>query len=218
MTSGIAHSDALNPPRLLTPPYPQLFRGSALALRVLQAFGWRVRYQGFPARQGVAIIYPHTSNWDFVVMLLTKWAVGISVSFWGKGSLFDIPLLGVWLRWLGGIPLDRSTPRGAVGDMVDRFAACQREDQWMWLALSPEGTRRRTPGWRSGFYQVACRAEVPVALIRLDYRRKTVDVSHFARLSGDADADYALMASVYRDVQGRYPLQASPVAPLGHPS
>ena len=90
-------------------------RGSALARAVLRLAGWRVAFDGLPARQGVVIVYPHTSNWDFVIGVLAKWGIGIPVAFWGKDSLFRVPLFGRWLRWLGGMPVDRGAPQGAVG-------------------------------------------------------------------------------------------------------
>lgn len=76
---------------------------------MLARLGWQVRFDGFPHPQGVAIVYPHTSNWDFVVLLLAKWAIGMPASFWGKDTLFRVPLLGAWMRWLGGIPLSSIT-------------------------------------------------------------------------------------------------------------
>lgn len=196
------------------PPYPVQFVGSRLAAWLLKAMGWQLRYAGFPARQGVVIVYPHTSNWDFPVMLLAKWAVGISVRFWGKDSLFRKPVLGAWMRWLGGIPLDRSSPKGAVASMLDLFAHAPEDGSLLWLGLSPEGTRRRTDGWRSGFYRVALGADVPLCLIALDYARKTISITDFIRLSGDETKDYARMAKVFEGVQGRRPQLASPVQAL----
>lgn len=193
---------------------PVRFAESGLARALLRLAGWRVTYHGFPTRQGVAVVYPHTSNWDFVVMVLAKWTVGIPARWWGKDSLFRVPVLGRWMRWLGGIPLDRSSPRGVVGEMVAVFEAAKANDELLWLGLSPEGTRRHTPGWRSGFYQVAHGAQVPVALIRLDYGRREVRITDFIHLSGDMDADYARMADIYAGVQGCRPQQASPIAPL----
>lgn len=195
-------------------PHPVRFRGSALSRWLLARLGWQVRFDGFPRLQGVAIVYPHTSNWDFIVMLLAKWAMGVPARFWGKDSLFRLPLLGAWIRWLGGIPLDRHSPRGAVGDMVALMGAHRREGQLLWLGLSPEGTRGHTPGWRSGFYQVALGADVPLALILLDYRRKQVDVTRFLRLTGDVPTDYARLAAGCEGVRGLHPERASPVQPL----
>jgi 1-acyl-sn-glycerol-3-phosphate acyltransferase len=204
----------LNPAIDYPGPHPVRFRGSPLSRWLLARMGWQVHFDGFPRLQGVAIVYPHTSNWDFLVMLLAKWAIGVPARFWGKDTLFRVPLLGAWMRWLGGIPLDRHSPRGAVGDMVARMADHRREGRLLWLGLSPEGTRRFTPGWRSGFYQVALGADVPLALILLDYSRKRVDATRFLRLSGDALADYARLAAACEGVHGLHPELASPVQPL----
>ena len=87
------------------------------------------------------------------------------VFFWGKDTLFDVPVFGRWLRWIGGIPVDRHAPQGAVRDMVERMRQARERDEYLWLALSPEGTRARREGWRSGFYRVAVDADVPVALV-----------------------------------------------------
>ena len=89
-------------------------RGSALARRILSLIGWQLHFEGLPALQGVIVVYPHTSNWDFPVGILAKWAMGIEARFWGKHTLFRIPLFGAWLRWLGGVPVDRAAARGVV--------------------------------------------------------------------------------------------------------
>ena len=182
--------------------------GSPAAGALLRAAGWRVRFDGLPARQGVAIVYPHTSNWDFVVGLLAKWSVGIPVTFWGKASLFRVPLFG---RWLGGRPVDRDAPNGIVGQMADELKAAVREDRFMWLALSPEGTRRRGDNWRSGFYHVAWAAQVPLALVYFDFAERVVGVDEFIVLSGDIDADMARIRDYLGSRVGKRPSQATPV-------
>lgn len=207
----------MSTPALLAPPHPVRFRGSRLARALLALAGWRVLEDGFPARQGVAIVYPHTSNWDFIVGVLAKWSIGIPVRFWGKDTLFDVPLFGRWLRWLGGMPIERHSPRGAVGAMVHTMREAVARDELLWLALSPEGTRRRTEGWRSGFYQVALGAGVPLALVVLDYGQRQVRVHDFLLLSGDSAADYARIAQGFAGVRGLQPGKASPVQPLPKP-
>lgn len=201
-------------PQVLPGPHAVALPPRPWAHAVLRWFGWRVVFDGLPARQGVFVVYPHTSNWDFPYAVMAKWAIGLDLKFWAKDSLFRVPLFGTWLRWLGGVSLSRTRSQGAVSEMLGHFAQAQREDRFFWLALSPEGTRRRTEGWRSGFYQVALGADVPLALVRLDYAQKTVDVSAFVRLSGDAQADYAHMAAVLGSSQGRHADQASPIRPI----
>lgn len=197
-----------------TRPFALQFRGNWLARAVLRLLGWTVLFNGLPARQGVLVVYPHTSNWDFVVMILAKWSVGVQVRFWGKDRLFRIPLLGRWLRWLGGVPVDRTSPQGVVAQTVDAVRAAQERNEMFWLGLAPEGTRRRIAGWRTGFYRTAVAAKLPVGLIRLDFARREVDVTRFIHLSGDETADFARIAAAYQGVAGLHPALASPVLPL----
>jgi 1-acyl-sn-glycerol-3-phosphate acyltransferase len=187
--------------------------GSALARRVLGLLGWRLLFDGLPARQGVIVVYPHTSNWDFPVVLLAKWAVGLQAAFWGKDTLFRWPLFGRWLRWLGGHPVVRDKPQGAVGQMIDSMREARERGEFMWLALAPEGTRSRAAGWRSGFYRVAAEAGVPVALVVLDYATKRVGFDSFWRLSGDMPADFVTFAARLAPCRGRHPELAAPVRP-----
>jgi 1-acyl-sn-glycerol-3-phosphate acyltransferase len=193
--------------------HPVTFKGSRLARWILRMLGWRVDFDGFPARQGVAIVYPHTSNWDFPIGMLAKWALGIPAHFWGKDALFKLPLLGAWMRWVGGIPIDRSSSRGVVGQMVHVFEQHKQKDQLLWLGLAPEGTRSHTPGWRSGFYQLALGAQVPLALVKLDWGQRRFSVVDFYELTGQVEQDYAHMASVFAGVQGFHAHQMGPIVP-----
>jgi 1-acyl-sn-glycerol-3-phosphate acyltransferase len=143
--------------------------------------------------------------------VLCKWAIGIPLAFWGKDSLFELPLFGRWLRWIGGVPVDRHHPKGAVGAMVSRFAAACESDALLWLALSPEGTRSYRDSWRSGFYQVALQAEVPLALAFFDYAQRRVGIDSFIRLSGDTARDMASIERALGQHRGYRPELAAPV-------
>ncbi len=193
------------------PPHPVQFQGSGLARAVVSALGWRIDFAGLPTQQGVIVVYPHTSNWDFPIAVLLKWAVGIPVQFWGKDTLFRIPLFGSWLRWLGGVPVRRSAPQGVVGQMTAMMKQKKAAGQYFWLALSPEGTRRLTDGWRSGFYRLALEADVPVGLAGLDYSRKRLVFRDFVRLTGDEARDLEYMAKSLQDFHGFRAGAAAPV-------
>lgn len=192
-------------------PYALQFRGSALARWVLRRFGWQIEFEGFPALQGIVAVYPHTSNWDFIVMVLVKWAIGVPASFWGKDALFRVPLLGAWMRWLGGIPVERTSAHGVVGQAVKMFQEHQAQGKYLWLGLAPEGTRKAIPGWRSGFYRVAVQAEVPLGIGRLDYGTRTVRMVDFFRLTGDEAHDMARIAKCLAGVRGLHPENAAPI-------
>jgi hypothetical protein len=190
---------------------PVQFQGSRLALWCLERAGWQLDFDGLPARQGVIAVYPHTSNWDFIVGIFAKWAMGLSVTIWGKDSLFRIPLFGPWLRWMGGVPVNRSAPGGIVADMARQMREARERDEFMWLVVAPEGTRALGPGWRSGFYRVAVGAEVPLALAHLDFGRRRVGVHSCLQLSGDAELDFAEIERRLGSARGCRPEQAAPI-------
>ena len=194
------------------PTHPLTFpRGSALARRILSLMGWQLHFEGLPALQGVIVVYPHTSNWDFPLGLLAKWAMGIEAKFWGKHTLFRIPVFGAWLRWLGGVPVDRRAARGVVEQMVDLFDRKRQAGQYFWLALTPEGTRSWRPAWRSGFYRLTVGAQVPILLAALDYGRKQIRVLDVIALSGEVDDDMKRIALAFEGCTGRRAELAAPI-------
>lgn len=195
-------------------PYPVQFKGHRAARALLRLAGWTIRFEGLPGLQGVLMVYPHTSNWDFVVMVLAKWSVGVPARFWGKAPLFHIPLFGRWLRWLGGVPVDRTWPSGVIAQEIEIFRQRRAAGRYCWLGLAPEGTRKYLPGLRSGFYRTALGAGVPLGLVKLDYRRREVMVIDFLALSGNASVDVARLAAVYEGVRGLVPARAAPLVLL----
>jgi 1-acyl-sn-glycerol-3-phosphate acyltransferase len=132
----------------------------------------------------ILVVAPHTSNWDFLTGLWAKFALRLKASFLGKHTLFWWPL-GVFLRWLGGIPIDRSKAAGIAEDSARAF----RESERLMLVIAPEGTRSHSERWKSGFYRIAVAAEVPILLIAFDYRRKVIRLGPLFRPTGDYEKD-----------------------------
>ena len=180
--------------------------GQRIALRLLNLFGWRMRFKPLPGPHGVAVVYPHTSNWDFVVGLLGKWALGLPFRWLGKESLFKGPLAWAMRHW-GGVPVERSTSTGATV----RLAATMHEAEWFWLALAPEGTRSYHPHWRSGFYHLAVAARVPLRIVYLDYPNKELGVVDDIDLTGDPAIDMAAVQRAYAGHFGLHPELAAPI-------
>ncbi len=181
-----------------------------LALRLLAVCGWKVIAPPFPGPRGVLIIYPHTSNWDFFIGMAAKWGLGAPLRWLGKEAIFQGwcgALFGRILRSWGGEPVERHSSSGSIGRIAQRFA----EHDWYWLALSPEGTRRYRPSWRSGFYYIALAAKVPVALGYIDYSSKQIGIAGFVELTGDKEQDKAAIRAIYQGKQARYPELAAPI-------
>jgi 1-acyl-sn-glycerol-3-phosphate acyltransferase len=200
----------MNQPRQLE-VQPTAFQGAAWARRLLARLGWTVVFPGLPGRQGIFVVYPHTSNWDFFVGILVKWGWGLPAHFWAKHSLFRIPVVGPWLRRVGGIAVDRRAPQGIVAATAQRFEQAKAHDEFFWLALTPEGTRAWRPKWRSGFYQLAMSAQVPVSLVSLDFGSKTLRMDTCVTLTGDPQVDEAFIRAHYAQVRGCRPKNAGPV-------
>ena len=171
---------------------------SWLAAWATRLAGWRIEVADPMPEKCVIVMYPHTSNWDFVFGLLTKWCVGLTVkqeglSFAGKESLFKGPWAG-FFRAVGGFPVNRGSASGFVDQMAARFASEPR----MRFVIAPEGTRSYAAHVRSSFYYVALAAKVPIALGAFDFAKKRVVVNMFITLSGDVTTDLGAIATYYR--------------------
>ena len=171
-----------------------------LARASLKLFRWRSVFAALPAPKGIIILYPHTSNWDFVIGVLYKLGVGLPASWIGKHSLFRWPLESLLLR-LGGIPIRRDARSGLVSGVLDQFA----KHDWMWLAVTPEGTRKRTSHWKSGFYRIALAGGLPVGLGFIDYPTRTVGIGTYLYMTGDLAQDFTRIRAFYADKHGRRP-------------
>lgn len=176
-----------------TPPLRQ--RVARASLRML---GWRGILEPPPAARGIIIVYPHTSNWDFVVAMLYKIGAGLPVRWLGKDTLFRRPFRRL-LMHLGGVPIRRDRRSGFVTAVLAEFA---RSD-WMWLAIAPEGTRSHTDHWKSGFYRIAVAGNLPLGLGFIDYATRTVGIDKYLTLTGDEQIDLAEIRAFYADKRGR---------------
>ena len=173
-----------------------------LANMLFKLFGWRAEGSLAGLPKCVLVVAPHTSNWDFPVMIALAVALRIKVTWMGKHTLFRPPF-GWLMRRLGGLPIDRGARHNIVEQAVESFRTHER----LVLAILPEGTRKRTSYWKSGFYHIARGANVPIALGFADYRRKAGGIGRVIELSGDVDADMAIIREFYSGMTGKRPEQ-----------
>ena len=180
-----------------------LLRG--LAHGLLRLFGWRLVGELPDVPKCVAIAAHHTTNWDFVVGMCAMFAWDLRVDWIGKHTIFRAPF-GGFMRWMGGTPVTREPGKGVVAEIVERMA---KRDRFV-LGLAPEGTRKQVDRWRTGFYQVAVQAGVPILLAYFDYAKKHIGIGPLFRPTGDPDADMAVIREFYRDKVPRYPERVAP--------
>jgi len=171
-----------------------------LAYFILRLIGWRTYVLNPRLTRYVLIGAPHTSNWDFGLMLLLMAAEQLPIRFMGKDSLFRGPL-GPLMRSLGGIPVNRRER----SNLVDQIAAKFGEYDDLIIGIAPEGTRRKTSHWKTGFYYIALKAKVPIAMAYLDYGNKIIGVGPTFMPSGDLQADFEIIREFYTGIVGKNP-------------
>lgn len=168
---------------------------------ILRLWGWKIA-EGIPMdlKKCVVVVAPHTSMWDFVIGRLVWFALGLKVKFLIKKEMFVFPF-GPLLKWLGGIPVNRSKSTRLVDVVANLF----NQHDSLYITITPEGTRSLNPKWKRGFYYIALKAKVPVALGVLDYRRKFAGVVKIFNPSGDFAADFKMIEAFYKGVGARHP-------------
>ena len=179
-------------------------RGNALVRAfgrgLLRLLGWRVEGEMPNLPKFVAAVAPHTSNWDFVVGAAAMFALDLKIEFIGKHTLFRGPFAPV-MRWMGGIPVDRSSAHGVVGEAVAAFARVDRRI----LAIAPQGTRSPVPHFRTGFLHIARGAGVPVMLAAFDYDARVIRFGPTLEIGEDIEGERARIEALFAPIRGRHP-------------
>ena len=168
--------------------------------KILKWRGWTIKGKQPELKKYVIIAAPHTSNWDFFIFLTLKWALKLRVNFIGKHTLFVGPI-GWFLRKIGGRPVNRTQSKNLVDAIVDLF---NTSDEFI-FALAPEGTRSYKDHWKSGFYYIALKANVPIQICFLDTSNKHIGFGPLLEPSGDLQSDQKVLEEFYKNIKGIKP-------------
>ncbi|MBN2158228.1 MAG: lysophospholipid acyltransferase family protein [Spirochaetes bacterium] len=180
-----------------TPVIQSIFRG--ISLFFLKLLGWRTVGSLPKENRYIIVVAPHTSNWDLFYGIIVAFAFRLDAYFMAKNQLFRWPF-GPVMKWIGGVPIDRSH----AGNTVDQVVRAFKENERFVLAIAPEGTRKRTSHWKTGFYRIAEGARVPVLLGFLDYASKTGGAGPLITTTGDIEKDMRVIREFYQTVTPRY--------------
>ncbi|QBN17320.1 1-acyl-sn-glycerol-3-phosphate acyltransferase [Flavobacterium nackdongense] len=148
----------------------------------------------------VLMVLPHTSWHDFYLGIFTRGIVGLEMNFIAKKELFRFPF-GYYFRWMGGAPIDR------VGSLnkVEAIAKIFENHTEFRLAISPEGTRKKTSELRSGFYYIALKANVPIIPVAFDFGKKEVNVGEPFFPTANYEQDLKIILDHFQGVLGKIP-------------
>jgi len=178
-----------------TPLITPLLRG--ISIVILKLAGWKARGEELEHQRFVLIGAPHTSNWDFPLMLMVVLKLRLRVFWMGKHTLFPFPFGGL-MKWLGGIPIDRSASHNVVNETVRQY----KEQDELVVLIPPEGTRSKVAKWKTGFYHIANLADVPILLGYVDAGKKEAGFADFFTPSGDAESDMEKIRDFYAAKKG----------------
>jgi len=148
----------------------------------------------------IVIGAPHTSWKDFHIGVLSRNMSGTKINFIAKKSLFKPPF-GFIFKALGGAPINRN----ASSNKVDAIVALFKEKESFRLALSPEGTREKVTKWKTGFYYIAKKAQVPIVMLTFDFGQKQVKLSEPFYTTVSMENDFNVFYNYYKDVKGANP-------------
>lgn len=164
--------------------------------------GWRTAgFSDFDSvKKAVIIAVPHTSWHDFYIGVLLRSVLGIKANFVGKKSLFN-PITGWLFRALGGAPIERKKNE----NQVDAIARLFNEKLEFRMTIAPEGTRKKVKTWKTGFYYIAKKANVPILMFTLDFKNRINRFSEPFYPTDDIEADFKFMTSFFKGVQGKVP-------------
>ncbi len=143
---------------------------------LLKLMGYKIKGKFPDEKKLVIIAAPHTSNWDLALALGTIMALGVRINYMMKKEAFKSPLGGLF-KALGGVPIDRSKPKAVILQTIKSF----RDNDKFWLAILPEGTRKPVKSWKPGFMLIAKKANVPIFILGVDSRTKTLHLDRLVR-------------------------------------
>lgn len=176
-----------------------------IAALLMRALGWQVEGVNPPIKKAVVVIAPHTSNWDWLYLMLAGLVLARRFRYIVRDDVYATWYKRPLLALTGAIPLDHSR------SMVDMVAENLHSGEERLIVIAPEGALRRTAYWKSGFYYMAIEGGVPLVCIALDYGLKTLRLSDVIYPSGDIIADMPIFRAFYAGVQGKHPDQFGPV-------
>lgn len=172
--------------------------------------GWKIIGDVKPEiKKCILMVIPHTSWHDFFLGLFTRGIIGLEMHFVGKKELFVFPF-GWYFSWMGGTPLDRSGGLNKVDSIASIFA---QKDQFR-MAIAPEGTRKKVPELKTGFYYIALKANVPIIPVAFDYEKKEVRIGEPYTPTGNIGRDLNSIMPHFKGVKGkisRYSFEYQPL-------
>ena len=168
-----------------------------VSLFMFKTMGWKTAGSEIPKdiKKAVIACAPHTSNMDYILAMAFFYKLNLPFGYTIKKEWLERPVVGKIMSDSGAIGVERSKK----GNFVDYLADILIKNEEMMLAVQPEGTRKPVRIWRTGFYQTALKANVPIILAYLDYEKKEAGIGPIFMPTGDYKKDMDILKDFYKD-------------------
>lgn len=175
-----------------------------LSYLILKLFGWKYK-SDLPEnlRSFVMIAAPHTSNFDFFTGVSVALKLKRNAKFVIKDSWLTFPM-NLLLGPMGAIGVNREKLQMTHGHSTDLMAELFKKYPEFVLLISPEGTRKPNENWKTGFYYIAQKANVPIVIGYADWKTKTIGTGPII-YPKDFDQDMRTISDFYSGVTGHTP-------------
>ena len=171
---------------------------------VLSSLGWKVTgsiKEDYENQKLVLVVAPHTSNWDGVLGMAAIAGLDARIAFFGKHTIFRYFGLGAFLKYMGGIPVNRTSPGGAIGDGIKKIKSIE----FSLIGMAPEGTRSKVAEWKTGFLRIAKEINAKIIPVSLDFAKKEILLGEIFKLSGEQEKDLKDLKDYFRSFTPRHP-------------
>ena len=148
----------------------------------------------------IVLVFPHTSNWDFIIAIGTRSKLGEKINFVIKKEYYNF-FTTYFFNNLGGKPLDRSGNMNSVEKISQLF----NEHETFRIAIAPEGTRNLVNNWKTGFYHIALKANCKVLPVALDWKKREIKIFNLFSVTNSLTNDLKFLKSLFKGVEGKIP-------------
>jgi len=167
---------------------------------LIKILGWKINGEFPDIRKSIVIFAPHTSYYDALYGKLFLNETGINHIFLSKKELFVFPM-NILMKWFGSIPVRGVAGKNAIYEVSEILEGAQS----MHIVLSPEGTMSKVTKWNIGFYYLAWKANIPIVVGYIDYKKKEIGVKGVIYNLENVNTVINQITEMYKDVTAKHP-------------
>ena len=148
----------------------------------------------------IVLVFPHTSNWDFIIAIGVRKLLREEINFVIKKEYYNFFTTN-FFNSLGGRPIDR----GGKMNSVEKISQMFENNEVFRIAIAPEGTRKLVSQWKTGFYHIALKTNCKILPVAFDWKKREVKIFNVFSATCNFENDLKLLKSLFKGVEGKIP-------------